>query len=168
MPAPDAVDLIVEQWRRERPDCDASPMEIFGRLVRAARLAEASQDVVFARFGLTGPDFDVLATLRRTGEPFRLSPTELRRTSMVSSAGVTKRIDRLERMGLVRRLPDPTDRRGVLIELTTRARRRVDEVVEEHLENEERLLAPLSAGQRQRVAGSLRLLLACLEDASPQ
>jgi len=164
MTNPDAVDLIVEQWRRERPDCDASPMEIFGRLVRAERLVEASQEEVFGRFGLTGPDFDVLATLRRAGEPFRLSPTELRHTTMVSSAGVTKRIDRLERMGLVRRLPDPTDRRGVLIELTARARRRVDEVVEEHLENEERLLARLSAGQRLRVAGSLRLLLACLED----
>ena len=163
MESPDAVELIVEQWRRERPDCDVSPMEIFGRLVRAARLVEASQDVVFARYGLTGPDFDVLATLRRSGEPFRLTPTALRRSAMVSSAGVTKRVDRLERMRLVRRLADPADRRGVLVELTARARRLVDDVVEEHLENEERLLATLGTAQRERIARALRVLLACLE-----
>jgi DNA-binding MarR family transcriptional regulator len=163
---PDAVDAIVEQWRRERPDLDPTPMEVFGRVVRAGRLTEDRQLPTFARYGLTGPDFDLLATLRRTGAPFRLTPTVLRRTAMVSSGGMTKRIDRLERLGHVTRVPDPSDRRGVLVELTPAAVRLVDEVVVEHLANEERLLAPLAPDQRQQVVKALRLLLAALESGS--
>jgi DNA-binding MarR family transcriptional regulator len=149
---PDAVDAIVEQWRRERPDLDPSPMEILGRVVRAGRLTEERQRATFARHGLTGSDFDLLATLRRSGRPFRLTPTALRRSAMVSSGGMTKRIDRLERLGFVARSPDASDRRGVLVELTPAALQLIDEVVVDHLENEERMLAPLAHGSPRRCA----------------
>jgi DNA-binding MarR family transcriptional regulator len=160
---PDAVDAIVEQWRRERPDLDHAPVEVFGRLVRAGRLTEGRQDVVFARYGLTGPDYDILATLRRSGEPFRLTPTALRRTAMVSSGGMTKRIDRLERLGLIRRVADPSDRRSVLVELTPEAHELVDEIVVAHLANEEDMLSSLKPEQRAKVVEALRSLLAALE-----
>jgi DNA-binding MarR family transcriptional regulator len=164
VPEPDAVDAIVAQWRRERPDLDHAPIEIFGRLVRAGRLAEARQDVVFARFGLTGPDYDILATLRRSGEPYRLTPTALRRTAMVSSGGMTKRIDRLERLGHVRRVADPGDRRSVLVELTPGAHAVLDDIVVAHLGNEEAMLASLDARRRAAVVAALRDLLAALEE----
>ncbi|HEU0335129.1 MAG TPA: MarR family transcriptional regulator [Gaiellaceae bacterium] len=163
----DAVDRIVEQWQRERPELDASTMGVFGRLVRASKLAEADQERLFARFGLSGSEFDLLFTLRRTGPPYRLNPTALRRAAMVTSGGMTKRLDRLETLGLIRRLPDPADRRGVLVELLPAARRLADEVVEAHLENQQTLLATLSPPEQARVVAGLRLLLRALEQTEP-
>jgi DNA-binding MarR family transcriptional regulator len=143
-------------------------MAVFGRLVRASKLTEAEQERVFARYGLSGPELDLLFTLRRTGPPYRLNPTALRRAAMVTSGGMTKRLDRLESLGLVRRLPDPGDRRGVLVELLPRARRLADEVVEVHLENQQRLLSPLSAAEQEQVVDGLRLLLGALEQAESE
>jgi DNA-binding MarR family transcriptional regulator len=143
VPEPDAVDLIAAQWRRERPDLDPFPMEVIGRISRLAALVQPELGRVFARFGVNGGDFDVLATLRRAGRPHRLTPGDLARSTMVTSGGMTKRLDRLEARGLVRREPDPDDRRGALISLTDEGRALVDRVVEEHLANEERLLAGL-------------------------
>jgi DNA-binding MarR family transcriptional regulator len=165
--APDAVDRIIEGWKRERRDLDPSPMGVFGRVVRASKLTEAQQEQLFGRYGLTGPELDLLFTLRRAGPPYRLNPTALRRAAMVTSGGMTKRLDRLEALGHVRRLPDPTDRRGVLVELQPGAIRLTDEVVDAHLANEERLLASLSATERDRIADALRTLLLVLEDAEP-
>lgn len=159
----DAVDAITEQWRRERPDCDPSPMQVVGRISRIAMLAQRELDRVFAEHGLTGGDFDVLATLRRSGEPFRLTPGQLSRSTMVTTGGMTKRLDRLEAAGLVRRRPDPRDRRGSLIELTEQGRKVVDDAVESHLANEERLLATLSPARRAELARLLRELLLSLE-----
>lgn len=161
----DAVDRITEQWRRERPDLDPAPMGILGRISRIAALAQRELDVVFASYGLAGGDFDVLATLRRSGAPHRLTPGALSRSTMVTTGGMTKRLDRLEALGLIRREPDPADRRGKLIALTDKGRALVDRTVEAHLRNEERLLAGLSSARREKLAMLLRELLVALDRA---
>jgi len=155
---PDAVDRIVEQWSRERPELDPNPMAVVGRIVRLARELDAPLQRVFGRFALDRGEFDVLASLRRAGDPYRLNPGALVASMMVTSGAVTKRVDRLERVGLVVREPDPQDRRGVLIRLTPKGLELVDQAVEEHLANEERLLAALSRGERERLAHLLRKL----------
>jgi len=162
-PPPDAVDRITAQWRHERPDLDPAPMGVLGRISRIAALADRELDAVFAEHDLTGADFDVLATLRRSGAPYRLTPGELSRSTMVTSGGMTKRLDRLEARRLIRREPDPSDRRGKLIALTPKGRDLVDHAVEAHLENEERLLSALPATKRRELAGLLRELLTSLD-----
>jgi DNA-binding MarR family transcriptional regulator len=155
----DGVDLILEQWRRERPDLDPSPIGVIGRVSRLAQTIDRELAPVFAQFGLSNGEFDVLATLRRAGEPHALTPTELSRTVMISSGGMCKRLDGLERAKLVRRTPDPSDRRGTLVVLTPRGKRLVDEAVVAHLRNEERLLSRLDGDQRARLAELLSELL---------
>ena len=160
----DAVDRITAQWRRERPDLDPSPMGIIGRISRIAVLAQRQLDAVFAEHGLAGGDFDVLATLRRSGAPYRLPPGTLSRSTMVTSGGMTKRLDRLEGLGFIRREPDPDDRRGRLIALTPHGLKVVNGAVEAHLRNEERLLQGLSPTKREQLARLLRELLLTFED----
>ena len=159
--ATDAVDRITAQWRRERPDLDSRPMEVIGRITRGAALIQRELERVFAQHGLAGGDFDVLATLRRSGKP--LTPGELSHSTMVTTGGMTKRLDRLEELALIRRQPDPTDRRGRLITLTDEGRVLIDRAVEAHLENEERLLANLPAAKRKELAALLRELLTALD-----
>jgi DNA-binding MarR family transcriptional regulator len=159
----DAVDTILEQWRSERPDLDPSPMGIFGRVSRIDAVAHEAIESLFRRHGLTSADFDVLATLRRAGAPYRLTPTALSRSMMVSTGGTTKRLDRLEARGLVRRARDPSDRRGTLVSLTGKGRTTVDMLVVGHLENEQRLLGSLTRGQRETLAELLRELLLTVE-----
>jgi DNA-binding MarR family transcriptional regulator len=141
----DGVDEILEQWARERPDLDASPMATFGRLARVAALATQAVDRVFARHGLLAGEFDVLATLRRSGAPYERTPTELARMLMLSPAGMTGRVDKLEAAGYVRRESDPGDRRSHRVVLTEDGRALVDALVVEHVANEAALLAGLSA-----------------------
>ena len=162
MPERDGVDLILEQWQRERPDLDASPIGVIGRISRLARELEQRLEPVYADQGLEPGWYDVLATLRRTGPPYRLRPTEFSSALMLTSSGTTKRLDRLERAGLIARTPDPDDRRGTLITLTAAGRELVDAASEAHLANEHRLLGPLSEGERERLAALLRKLLAGL------
>jgi DNA-binding MarR family transcriptional regulator len=159
----DHVDSILAQWRRERPDLDSSPMGVIGRISRAERTLGASLERLFAGFGLSRGEFDVLATLRRSGSPYRLTPTALFTDLMLSSGGMTNRLDRLERAGLIARSPDPSDRRGTLVELTPRGQELVDAAVAAHLANEQRLLEALSADEREQLAGLLRKLLRSLE-----
>ena len=159
MAARDGVDLILEQWRRERPDLDASPIGVIGRVSRLARELEQRLEPVYAEQGLEPGWYDVLATLRRYGPPYRLRPTEFSSALMLTSSGTTKRLDRLEQAGLVARTPDPHDRRGTLITLTAAGRELVDAASEAHLANEHRLLAALSEGERERLAALLRKLL---------
>jgi DNA-binding MarR family transcriptional regulator len=161
--AKDTVDAMLDQWRRERPDLDVSPTGVFGRISRIAALVEQSMDGVFAPHGLTGADFVVLAALRRSGKPYRLTPTALSRSTMVSSGGTTKRLDRLEARGLVRRVPDPDDRRGTLVTLTDAGLKTIDAVESENVQNEKRLLAPLTRSQRSELTRLLRELLLALE-----
>jgi len=152
------VDSILEQWERERPELDASPMAVVGRITRLARELDAPLQRVFGSFSLGPGEFDVLASLRRAGEPYLLNPRALVESMMVTSGAVTKRVDRLERVGLVDRAPDPRDRRGVLISLTPEGLQLVNQVVEQHLANEERLLAALSRTEREQLARLLRKL----------
>jgi DNA-binding MarR family transcriptional regulator len=159
----DHVDALVEQWRRERPDLDVTALALVGRLFRVARLLDPPLAATLAENGLQPGWFDILAALRRAGEPYELSPTELVRETLLTSGGMTKRLDRLADAGLVRRRPDPADRRGVLIALTRRGNAVVDRALEAHLENEERLLAGLTDRERQALNGLLRRLLVGLE-----
>jgi DNA-binding MarR family transcriptional regulator len=159
----DAVDRILGQWAEERPDLDASPMGVFGRLSRAERLLDRALVEVSSRFGINRGEFDVLATLRRAGEPYSLTPTELFRSMMLSSAAMTNRIDRLEERGLVRRSPDPDDRRGVRISLTEEGLALIEEAVGAHVGAEEELLRSLSGREREQLAGLLRKLLFSME-----
>jgi len=160
----DAVDRIAAQWAVERPELDSSPMQVIGRIHRVAALLEAGLRPPFAEEGLGNGDFDVLASLRRAGAPYRLTPTELTATMMVTSGAVTKRVDRLEKAGLVRRSVAEHDARGRLIELTEHGVEVVDRLVVKHWANEDRLLAALDAGQRAQLVELLRLLLLDLDD----
>ncbi len=160
---PDAVDAIAEQWSRERPDLDVAPMLVIGRLHRAAELLDQRLRDVFARAGLGSGDFDVLAALRRSGEPYALSPGELGASTMVTSGAVTKRVDRLERLGLVERRVADGDARGRLVTLTPAGRRLQEELHPDHLANEDRLLAPLTPAERDQLATLLKKLLLELE-----
>src|SRR3954466_3688855 len=154
----DGVDAILEQWQRERPDLDVSPIGVVGRISRLARELEARLEPVSRGHGVEPGWHDVLATLRRQGEPYRLRVTDLTSVLMLTSSGTTKRLDRLERAGLVRREPDPGDRRGTLISLTDAGLELIDEVTVAHLENERDLIAALSGAEREQLAGLLRKL----------
>lgn len=160
----DAVDEIVAQWRRERPDLEVEAMAIVGRLGRLQLVAQRAIEAVFTEHGLQRGEFDVLAALRRSGEPFELNPSVLADTMMLSRAGMTGRLDRLESAGLVRRVADAGDRRAVRVALTAAGRALVDEVVTAHSENETRLLSVLSAKDRRDLDRILRVLLGTLEE----
>jgi DNA-binding MarR family transcriptional regulator len=162
--ARDAVDRVLAQWWAERPDIDASPMGVVGRISRASRLLDEGLDEVFAAHDLQRGEFDILATLRRTGAPYRLTPGGLVGSTMVTSGAITNRVDRLVAKGLVSRETDPSNRRSVLITLTDRGRERIDTAVEEHVTNERRLLASLDASEQEQLAGLLRRLLIGLGD----
>ena len=155
----DGVDAILDQWSRERPELDTSPMGVFGRMTRLARLQRAASEARLSRAGINSAEFDVLATLRRSGEPYALTPSQLADAVMVTSGGMTGRVDRLVRAGLVAREQDPRDRRSVRVRLTDEGRSVVDRAVVEHLAAEEDLLAPLSASERERLSALLRKLL---------
>jgi DNA-binding MarR family transcriptional regulator len=159
----DHVDRVRAAWARERPELDTEPVEIVARVGRIAQRLDRELERVFADYGLTRESFDVLATLRRAGAPYRLSPTELYRTLMRTSGAVTNRLKRLEDAGLVSRVADAADGRGLLVELTPAGRAVIDRVAPLHLANEQRLLAGLSADDRAALAGLLRKLALTLE-----
>jgi DNA-binding MarR family transcriptional regulator len=160
---PDHVDAILEQWRRERPDVDTAALGLIGRLHRAAVLTNAPLVAGLGEHGLQPGWFDLLAALRRSGPPYELNPTQLMRATLLSSGGMTKRLDRLVEAGLIQRRPDPADRRGVLVGLTRRGRAVVDEALGPHVANEERLLRSLSRADRRALDDVLRTLLVDLE-----
>jgi DNA-binding MarR family transcriptional regulator len=159
----DHVDTILEQWATERPDIDTGPMGVIARISRLSRLLEQATGETFEAFGLTRGGFAVLAALRRSGSPYRLSPGRLRDAALVTSGAITNRIDRLEEQGLVVRLPDPNDRRGMLIGLTSKGQKLIDKVYEAHVAAEKELLKPLSRAQRAQLASLLRDLSLELE-----
>jgi DNA-binding MarR family transcriptional regulator len=161
--AMDRADIAIEQWARERPDLPVLPMFIFWRLLDAAEsVMRDHMNPLFAEAGLLPGEFDVLATLRRSGEPYLLSPTRLYEAVMISSGGMTNRLDRLERAGLVERRPDPSDRRGKLIALTDAGKRVIDETIGRHVANEERLLSVLTVAEQEKLNSLLRKLIAGL------
>jgi DNA-binding MarR family transcriptional regulator len=154
----DGVDAFIEQWRHERPELDPSPIGVVGRISRLARRLEERLEPTYQAHGLEPGWHDVLATLRRSGHPYRLRPSDFADALMLTSSGTTKRLDRLERAGLVARTPDPDDRRGTLITLTAAGRDLIDAVTEAHLANEARLLDGLTDAEQRRLADLLRKL----------
>ena len=159
----DRADIAVDQWARERPDLPALPMAVFGRLSDAAeRVMRDHMNPLFAEAGLQPGEFDVLATLRRSGAPYMLSPTKLYEAAMISSGGMTNRLDRLEHAGLVERRPDPNDRRGKLIALTDAGKRVIDETIGRHVANEQKLLSVLTVAEQEKLNALLKKLIAGL------
>ena len=163
---PDDIDRIVAQWNRERPDLDVAPMALIGRLGRLREKIAREQEKVFASFGLNSAGFDVLATLRRNGAPYALSPGALMASMMITSGTVTNRIDQLEKAGLVSREPNPDDGRSMIVALTAQGLRLIDEAVTAHVENQHRLVAHLSAQERAVFNDLARAFLARLEPDS--
>jgi DNA-binding MarR family transcriptional regulator len=163
----DAVDAIIVQWRGERPDLDPSAKHVTGRIVRLASLFlqefERNKQRALGDYGLNEGDFGVLAPLRRSGEPFELTPTELARHRMITSGGMTAALDRLEKKGMVVRVPNPTDRRGSLVRLTELGRTVVDASMVLHAETEHKLVAPLSEHEANELQRILRKLLLATE-----
>ena len=160
----DPVDKILAQWQRERSDLDVSPMGIIGRIGRLSKHLDRSIQETISDFGLNGGEFDVLATLLRSGQPYQLSPTELFNTLMISSGTITHRIDRLEQADLVKRIPDPSDRRGTLVQLTDRGFKAIDKAVEAHVANGHRLMDVLEEAERKVLTQLLRKLLISFEE----
>ena len=159
----DPIDVLVQQWRAVRPDIDPAPMALVGRLLRVARATDRAVGEGLAAHDLQPGWFDVLSALRRAGA--KLTPGTLASTVMLSTGGMTKRLDQIEAAGLLTRSPDPSDRRGLLIALTPKGRRVVDRVVEAHVSNEERILSGLSAAERRRLDLLLRKLEASIAAA---
>ncbi len=161
----DHVDRIVEQWARQRPDLDVAANALLARLLRATRFLEFTMSEVFARFRIGRAEFDVLASLRRAGPPFALSPSRLSEGLLLSTAAMTNRVDRLERMGYVRRKSGDRDRRIILVELSGRGRELIDEVFPALVDEQERFLRSLSPKDRRTLDGLLKGLLLALESA---
>ena len=158
----DAVDQILDQWARERPDLDCSPMGVIGRITQLQREVFLAQRATFSKFGLDAPSFDVLAALRRAGPPYQLTPTALMRTALVTSGAITQRLDRLEEKGLITRERSMDDGRAVVVTLTAAGRAALDAALPDHLETEHRLLDGLPAADREQLAALLRRLLVAL------
>src|SRR3954454_11493226 len=159
----DLVDEVLGSWRSTSPEIDTAPLEVTGRLSRIGPLLARRQEGVFSRFGVNRGEVGALSALRVAGPPHRLSPTRLGRGLMLSSAGVTSRIDRLERRGLVRRLPEPADRRGVIVELTDEGTLAIDAAVAAITVSDRQLLARLAPEESAQLAALLRKLLEGLE-----
>jgi DNA-binding MarR family transcriptional regulator len=162
----DWTDRLLAEWSKEHPETDLELAQVTARVSRIATHLARHQEDVFARFGLNRGDLGVLSALRIAGPPHRLSPTRLFKGLMLSSAGMTGRLDRLERRGLVRRTPDAADRRGILVDLTEAGLEAVDDAVRAYAESEQRLLSRLDRGDVERLSGLLRKLLAELEPAA--
>ncbi len=161
--SPDRVARIQQEWRRERPDIDVTPQGVFGRLHRLAAYLTVELNAVYREHGLSEGEFDVLAALRRAGDPFERAPGDLAEHTMVTTGAMTKRVDRLLEAGLVSRRPAVADRRRRVVALTRKGRRTIDAVFTEHLANEHRLIEVLSPAQRRQLEANLTVWLRAFE-----
>ncbi|MCK9782777.1 MULTISPECIES: MarR family winged helix-turn-helix transcriptional regulator [Enterobacterales] len=159
----DRIDNITKQWQRERPDLDISPMGLIGRLGNITLHLSREMEKVFSQFGLNTSSFDVLATLRRAGDPYTLSPGEMLSTLMVTSGTMTNRIDQLEKAGWVIRNVNPEDGRSFLVSLTAEGLKLINQVIEAHAENQKRLVSGLSQQEQQALNQLLKVFLNTLE-----
>ena len=159
----DAVDKILAQWQSEIPALEAEHMVLIGRLKRCAALLMPKLEQVFGQYGLGSGAFDVLATLRRAGHPYCLTPTELFSSLMVTSGTMTTRLRNLETRGLIVRLPNPNDARSLLVQLTPSGKELIEEALFPHVANEKKLLAALPPDVRARLEADLKVLLRVLE-----
>ncbi|MEV7023742.1 MarR family transcriptional regulator [Kitasatospora sp. NPDC093558] len=155
----DTVDDIVDQWARARPELDSGPMALIGRLRRYNLRVDSALREYFAQHGLDTSEFDVLATLRRAGEPYELNARGLLKSAMVTSGAITNRVDRLSAKGLVERRPCESDRRAVLVRLTPEGKDLVDALLPGHVRNERRLLAALDRDEQAQLDALLKKLL---------
>lgn len=160
----DAVDTIIAAWARERPDLPVEVMGVWSRVTRLARRLDRARSRAFAQWDLEGWEFDVLAALRRSGPPYRLSPGQLLQELEVASGTMTNRITRLSERGLVRRLPHPQDGRSVIVELTDSGREMVDGALSGLLESEGRLLESMDPRTIEQLERGLREVLARQEE----
>jgi DNA-binding MarR family transcriptional regulator len=166
----DHVDFVVAQWAAAMPEVDASSMQIFGRMVRLQKHLERLRTEALARFGFKEGEFDVLATLRRSGAPFRLTPTDLYRSLLVTSGAMTNRLARLESAAMIERISDVQDRRSSQVALTAKGKALIEEAVGAHTEIQNSVLAPLSGEQREALAQMLKVVLGALpgeEEVTP-
>ncbi len=159
----DEVDRLVEAWRRERADLDLRPMEVLSRVTRLGHHLDRARRQAFAEHDIESWEFDVLAALRRSGTPYQLSPGRLLKETLVTSGTMTNRVDRLVARGLVERMPDPNDRRGVLVRLTAAGRVTVDSALEGLLSREQALLAGLDTAEQRTLARLLHTLVVPFE-----
>ena len=159
----DHVDRLRRQWAHELPDLDTEPMAILGRAYRLSNLVRGSIEATFAGFGLDRGEFDVIATLRRSGPPYRLTPTELYTSLMITSGGLTHRLDRLEKVGLIQREKSPRDGRSMLVGLTRAGAARAEEAFRADMASESSYLQGLGAKERKTLAGLLRKLIVSIE-----
>lgn len=160
----DMMDEVQRLWHEVKPDADVVPMGVVGRIQRACRLLEQGHREYFEQFGVDDGEFNILATIRRYGPPYTVSPGKLRETSLIKSAAITNRVDRLVAKGFVTRETDPDNRRKVRITLTSSGLDLVERAFGGHIGNEDRMLAALDGGQREQLSGLLRALLASLGD----
>lgn len=160
----DHVDRVLAQWSVERPDLDVSPVGVIARLHRIGDRLRAEAIALFEQYGLGEGEFDVLATLRRSGAPYELAPSALARHTMVTTGAISKRLDRLEAAGLVQRRTSERDGRGRFVGLTELGIATIDEAFASHMRNEARLLASLDAEQQTQLEALLRHWSLALED----
>lgn len=164
----DRAENAADQWARERPEIDTTAMVLLGRLAEAALvIARDRLNPLFARFDLQPGEFDVLATLRRHGMPYALTPTDLYEAAMISSGSMTNRIDRLEKIGLVKRKPNPADKRGTLVALTTQGLALIDKVIDAHVANQQAIVSGLSKREQSQLSELLGKLLKAQEVPQP-
>ena len=162
----DSVERVIQQWRAERPELDVSGLEVIGRLSKLGTLVQARLDAVFAEFGLQGWEFDVLATLRRSGEPYELTPGELDRALIITSGTTTHRLKKLEARGFVERRPDSEDGRVVRVRLTDAGFAVQAAAHDAHAANELEILAPMAGADRKALERGLIALAAVLGDSA--
>ncbi|EGT4382589.1 MarR family transcriptional regulator [Cronobacter malonaticus] len=155
----DHVDVVVSQWNSAMPELDASSMKIFGRMLRLIKHLGKIRAQAMAPFGFREGEFDVLATLRRSGKPYCLSPTQLYTSLLVTSGAMTNRLNHLEEQGLIKRIADPDDKRSTLVSLTASGVQRIEEALVVHTATQESMLKNLSTPQRAQLESLLRALL---------
>jgi DNA-binding MarR family transcriptional regulator len=155
----DSVDRIIQAWRKRDPQLDSSSLEITGRLLLCAGYYERTVGAVLQRFELSVADFDVLNTLRRVGDHEGSKPSDMARSSLITTGAMTSRLDRLERAWLIRRAPDPVDRRGVLVRLTPHGSKVARQALHELIAANQTFLEPLTAQQRESISSALKQLL---------
>ena len=160
----DSVDAVIAQWARERPEMDLSDVGVYARLIQLSDAWGQVVEDIFERHGLTGGEFDVLAALRRSGRPYTLTPSALAGTLMMSRAGMTGRLDRLEERGLIVRTLDADDRRSFRISLTARGRKTIDAAVDDHTAVLDPLQTPLTRAERDILDQNLRRLLRAVDE----
>ena len=159
----DVVDHLLDDWGRERPDLDASAMAVVGRLLHVGALVQTRADQRLRGYGISYTELDVLATLRRSGAPYRLSPTALRRSVLLTSGAMTACLNRLEQRGLIRRSPDAADRRSLMATLTAEGMQLIDDAIAAHFTEADRMIAGLAPTERSELARLLRKVRLQLE-----